>query len=175
MPPVARLHLITPNSTDHDVVRRADDALRAGAPWLQVRTKDATDRLRLALARRLVATATVYGSVCIIDDRVDVALAVGAHGVHVGADDLPVDIARTLLPTGAIVGATCRNPDDARRAVDAGATYLGVGPVFETTTKVGLPDPIGLSGLRAVATAVPVPVVAISGITPARVPMVLEA
>lgn len=175
MPPVARLHLITPDSTDPTVLARADEALGAGARWLQVRTKDATDRDRLAFARALVASVATHHATCVIDDRVDIALAAGAHGVHVGADDLPVGVARSLLPSDAIVGATCRNAEDARRAVDAGATYLGVGPVFETTTKVGLPDPIGLSGLRAVATAVDVPVIAISGITAARVPMVLEA
>jgi len=175
MPPVARLHLITPNRTDRSVVDRCEAALGAGARWLQVRAKDATDRASLAFATELVALSAEHDTVCVIDDRCDIALVVGAHGVHVGADDVPVAVARTLLGPRAIVGATCRNIEDARRAVDAGATYVGVGPVFETTTKVGLPEPIGLCGLLAVAQWCPVPVIAISGITVARVAMVLEA
>lgn len=175
MPPIARLHLITPNRTDRSVVDRSQHALDAGARWLQVRTKDATDRARLDLATELVACTAAHGAVALVDDRVDIALATRAHGVHVGADDLPVAIARALLGPKAIIGATCRNADDARAAFEAGASYVGVGPVFETTTKIGLPDPIGLSGLHAVASACPIPVIAISGITVARVPMVLEA
>ncbi len=175
MPPIARLHLITPNRTDRSVVDRTLAALEAGAPWVQVRTKDATDRDRLAVARELTLLCEARYATCVIDDRIDIAVATDAAGVHLGADDLPVEVARSILGHEAIVGATCRNPDDARRAVDAGASYVGVGPVFETLTKAGLPDPIGLSGLHAVAAASAVPVIAISGITPARVPMVLEA
>jgi thiamine-phosphate pyrophosphorylase len=175
MPPIARLHLITPNRTDRSLVDDTLRALEAGAPWVQVRTKDGTDRDRLALARELTLLCEARYATCVIDDRVDLAVAVDAGGVHLGADDLPVDVARSILGPEAIIGATCRNPDDARRAVDAGADYVGVGPVFETVTKVGLPDPIGLSGLHAVTAACEVPVIAISGITAARVPMVLEA
>ena len=82
---------------------------------------------------------------------------------------------RDRLGPDAIIGATCRDPEQARRALDDGASYLGVGPVYATTTKVGLPDPIGLAGLEAVAAAVDLPVIAISGITVARVAEVIEA
>ncbi len=96
-------------------------------------------------------------------------------GVHLGADDLPVALARRLLGPDAIIGATCRNAADARRAEADGASYLGVGPVYTTMTKVGLPDPIGLPGLADVCAETRLPVIAISGITLARVPEVLDA
>ena len=172
---IARLHLITPDATDASVLARTRAALAAGAPWVQVRTKRATDVARLALALDLAAACAAHGATCVVDDRVDVALAAGAAGVHVGAEDLPVAVARRLLGPAAIVGATCRDPEQARRARDDGASYLGVGPVYATTTKVGLPDPIGLAGLEAVARAVDLPVIAISGVTPGRVPEVLDA
>jgi thiamine-phosphate pyrophosphorylase len=167
------LHLITPDAVDASVPWRTQMALDAGAPWVQVRTKHATDRDRLTVAQSIRDACAEAGASCVIDDRTDVALAVRAGGVHVGADDLPVATVRAMLGPDAIVGATCRNADDARRAADDGASYLGVGPVFATTTKAGLPDPIGLAGLEAVVAAVQLPVIAISGITVDRVAQVL--
>jgi len=172
---IARLHLITPDALDASVLQRTRAALVAGAPWLQVRTKRASDRERLAFATAMRDLCAELGAACLIDDRVDVALAVRAIGVHVGADDLPAGTARKLLGSSAVVGVTCRNAEDARRALDDGATYLGVGPVYATSTKVGLPAPIGLAGLEAVAAAVDLPLIAISGITVERVHDVLEA
>ena len=93
-----------------------------------------------------------------------------------GADDLPVAAARRVLGPAAIVGATCRDPDSARAAVAAGASYLGVGPAFSTRTKAGLPAAIGPDGVAAVAAAVPdTPVIAIGGVTPERVPALRAA
>lgn len=176
--PVARLHLITTDVSATDasaVVARARLALDAGAPSIQVRSKSTNDTARLELARALVVECARTGATCLIDDRADIALAVGAAGVHVGADDLPVAVVRSLLGPDAIIGATCRDAEQARRAADAGASYLGVGPVYPTTTKAGLPDPIGLAGLSAVTNAVDLPVIAISGITVARVAEVMAA
>lgn len=175
MQSIARLQVITPDATDPSVLERTRLALAAGAPWVQVRSKTATDRARFALARSAVELCAARAATCVIDDRIDVALAAGADGVHLGADDLPVADARRLLGPHAVIGATCRDADDARRALDDGASYLGVGPVYATTTKVGLPDPIGPAGLAAVARAVDLPVIAISGITGARIHEVLDA
>jgi thiamine-phosphate pyrophosphorylase len=112
---------------------------------------------------------------CLINDRLHIALAVGADGGHVGADDLPVAAARRVLGDDAVLGATAREAVTAKRAVAEGATYLGVGPVYRSTTKHGLPDPIGPSGLAAVAAAVDVPVIAIGGVTVDTVPALLDA
>src|SRR5215468_9907151 len=148
--PLGRLHLVTDARRDPVPVVRA--ALSAGVPVVQVRVGGAvTDRDAYELARTVVALCREAGARCVVNDRVDVALAVGADGVHVGADDLPVGAARRILGPDAILGATARDPAGARAAVAAGATYLGVGPAFATRTKDGLPDPIGVSGVGAVA------------------------
>ena len=88
---------------------------------------------------------------CLVNDRLHVALAAGADGGHVGADDLPVAAARRVLGPAAVLGATCRTAAEARAAAAAGATYLGVGPAFATSTKDGLPAPLGPAGVAAVA------------------------
>jgi len=150
------------------VVHATQAALAAGAPLVQVRCKEVTDRDRYHHSSRLQRLCREAGAVCLVNDRVDLALAVGADGVHVGDDDLPVAVARRLLGWG-MVGATCRDADSARRAVDGGATYLGVGPAYTTATKAGLPPPLGPRGIEAVASAVDVPVIAIAGVTAQRV------
>ena len=155
-----------------DAVRAA---LEAGADWVQVRTKSGTDRERLAHIRTIADACDATDATCVVNDRADLARAGITDGVHVGLDDLPVPDVRRLLPRPFVVGATARNADQARRAEREGADYLGVGPVWITTTKTGLPDPLGLEGLAAVVGAVGIPVLAIGGITPARVADVLAA
>jgi thiamine-phosphate pyrophosphorylase len=158
-----RLHIVTDSL---DVVRAA---VGHGPVAIQVRVKT-SDRLAYELTVAALALCRAAGAICLVDDRVGVALAAGADGVHVGAEDLPVDAVRRLLGPSAIVGATCRNPAAARAAVAAGAGYLGVGPAFATSSKAGLPPPIGAAGIGAVVDAVPgTPVIAIGGITAARV------
>jgi thiamine-phosphate pyrophosphorylase len=144
-------------------------ALRAGFDVIQVRPEDhVTDREAYELTVRVLAMCRELGRTCLVNDRLHIALAAGADGGHVGADDLPVAAARRILGPDAILGATARDPQAARRAVADGASYLGVGPAFATTTKSGLPDAIGSAGIRAVAQAVSVPVVAIGGVTADR-------
>ena len=175
MSDIPKLHVVTPPGVDDAALAVTIELLRAGAPLVQVRTKGADDRTRWQRACAIREAATSAGATCLVNDRIDIALAAEADGVHVGAEDLPADVARRLLGPAAIVGTTCRNADDARRAADAGASYLGVGPVHATTTKVGLPDPIGPRGVEAIAAAVDVPVIAISGVTAENTPAVLDA
>ncbi|MET3427262.1 thiamine-phosphate pyrophosphorylase [Actinoplanes tereljensis] len=157
-----RLHIITDSL---DVVR---GALGHGPVAIQVRVKTG-DRDAYQLTVAALELCRAAGALCLVDDRVGVAIATGADGVHVGAEDLPVAAARRVLGPAAILGATCRDPASARAAVADGASYLGVGPVFATTTKAGLPPPIGPAGLAAVVDAVPgTPVIAIAGITAAN-------
>lgn len=174
--PVPRLHVVTgtrPGGRDLSGV--LDATLEAGAPCVQLRAKQGPDRDLLALAREVVARCHAAGAICIVNDRVDLALASDADGVHLGADDLPVAAARALAGDRLLVGGTARDPSTARRLVAEGADYLGVGPVYATTTKDDLPPPFGPAGLAPVAAAVDVPVIAISGITADRVPEVLAA
>jgi thiamine-phosphate pyrophosphorylase len=164
VPPIGRLHLVT------DSLSVVAVALAAGAGTIQVRVPDsATDRDCYDLAARVLDLCRAAGALCLVNDRLHIALAVGADGGHVGADDLPVAAARRILGPAAVLGATARDPDTARRAVADGASYLGVGPAYATSTKDGLPDPIGPAGVAAVARAVNVPVIAIGGVTVDRV------
>jgi thiamine-phosphate pyrophosphorylase len=175
--PLGRLHIITDTRPGRDALSVAAAALSAGAPVIQVRLgDDATDRQAYDFAGRVRALCDRYRATCLVNDRLHIALAVGADGAHVGADDLPVDAARRVLGPQAVLGATARDPDTARAAVAAGASYLGVGPAFATTTKQGLPDALGPVGIGAVATAVPdTPVVAIGAVTAVRVVPLLAA
>ena len=102
-------------------------------------------------------------------------MAAAADGVHVGADDLPVAAVRCVAGDGLLVGGTARDAETARRLVAEGADYLGVGPCYATTSKTGLPEPGGAARIRAVADAVSIPVIAISGVTTDRVPELLDA
>lgn len=141
------------------------DLARAGVDGFQVRAKEGTDREVLALTELVIGAVRPFAATVVVDDRLDVALAAGADGVHLGADDLPVAAARRLAPD-LVVGATCRSRADVERAAAAGATYAGLGPVWATTSKAGLPDPLGPSALTAAAGLLPL--VAIGGVTAAR-------
>ncbi|WP_100446595.1 thiamine phosphate synthase [Glycomyces xiaoerkulensis] len=163
-----RLHVITDTRDGADPIAVAAAALEAGARLIQVRPEDHySDRAAFDLAASLAERCDEHGARCLVNDRVHIAQAVGADGVHLGDDDLPVDIVRRLLPA-AVIGGTCREPEAARAARRAGADYLGVGPVYDTGTKNGLPPAIGLDGLAAVCAAVELPVIAIGGIDAER-------
>jgi thiamine-phosphate pyrophosphorylase len=178
VPSLGRLHLITDTRPGRDplAVVRAAVAVARAELVVQVRvTDDVTDREAYDLARRVVTLCAPYGAACLVNDRLHVALAVGAAGGHVGAEDLPVGAARRVLGSTAVLGATAREPGAAAEAVAAGASYLGVGPCHATSTKSGLPAPIGPDGVRAVVEAVDVPVIAIGGVTAASVPALRAA
>ncbi|MEV4619355.1 thiamine phosphate synthase [Asanoa sp. NPDC049573] len=172
---IGRLHVVTDAAGGRPALDAVRAALNAGAPVVQVRTKTGSDRARLAFAREVVGLCRAAGARCVVNDRVDLALAARADGTHVGADDLPVEVVRRIAGPAHLVGGTARDPDRAAALVAAGADYLGVGPAFATATKDGLPDPIGPEGVAAVAAAVAVPVIAIGGVTAARVPALRAA
>ncbi len=172
---IGRLHVITDTRPGRDPLVVVDAALRAGAPVVQVRNKDLTDRALYELTCRVLDRCAAYGATCLVDDRVDVAEAAGAAGVHVGEHDLPVSCVRRLLGADGVLGATARDPETGRAHEAAGATYLGVGPAYATTTKTGLPPPLGPAGVGRVAAAVGIPVIAVAGLTAARVPELLAA
>jgi thiamine-phosphate pyrophosphorylase len=139
-------------------------ALRAGAPAIQLRHKDAGSGELLGLAQELLPPIRAANALLFINDRVDVALAAGADGVHLGPDDMPVAAARRIAPS-LLIGYSTDDPGAARRAEHDGASYIGCGAVFGTTTKPGLADErIGLDRLREVVRAVSIPVVGIGGI-----------
>ena len=160
-----------------DVVR---EALASGAPTIQLRLKSASARELLEAAQTLMPIVRSAGALFIVNDRLDVALAAGADGVHLGPDDPPVkDVrrvadARSGVADTFIVGYSTDTRDEAARAEAEGADYLGVGAVYATANKSDAGDVIGLKGLRRVVKAVSIPVVAIGGITPERAPAVAK-
>jgi len=152
-----------------------EQAIIGGVTAVQYRDKSGTQRERLERATRLRELVAEYGVPLIINDHVDVALATGAAGVHVGQDDIPADVVRQLVGDEMTVGVTVRDVAQARRAEHSKADYLGFGPMFPTRTKHD-PAPIaGMNKLRSVVNSVGIPVVAIGGITDETAGRILSA
>lgn len=146
----------------------------AGVRVLQLRMKDAPAALMLAVLDE-VRLHRPPGTLLIVNDRLDVALAGGADGVHLGQDDLPLRAARRCCPQGFLIGVSTHNEAQAAAALAEGADYLGFGPIFATASKRN-PDPVvGVERLRAVCASTRVPVVAIGGVTLERVPELVAA
>lgn len=159
------LYFITDSSgfSEEEFLYRVKEALEGGATLLQLREKDKTTREYIALAQKVHGITKKYGVPLIIDDRVDVALAVGAEGVHLGQSDMPVCAARKILGENYIVGATAKTVPQATEAYGQGADYLGVGAIYPTTTKVKTVL-TSTETLFAICRAVPIPVNAIGGL-----------
>lgn len=150
------------------VVEVVASALGAGAPAIQLRAKADTSRELYEAGRELLPLTREAGALLFVNDRLDVALALGADGVHVGPEDVPVGPIRAAAPEGFLVGTSTDEPDEARRLVADGADYIGCGTVYETETKPAAGDVIGLARLDRVAAAVDVPVVGIGGVSVER-------
>lgn len=161
-----KLYLVTdPDSCGpRGVAPTVRAALRGGVTLVQLRDKQASTRTLLELARTLLEICADFEVPLIINDRVDVALAAGAHGVHVGAEDMPVAEVRRLLGPGAIVGVSVRSIEDALRAAQQGADYVAANGVWSTPTKTDFGAPLGLESLRELARGSELPVVAIGGV-----------
>ena len=159
------LYFITDSTgfSEEEFLRRIEAALRGSVTLLQLREKDKTTRKYLDLARKVHALTKRYGVPLIIDDRLDIALAIGAEGVHLGQSDLPIDLARQLLGPDRIIGATAKTVPQALEAYQQGADYLGVGAIYPTTTKVKTVL-TSTDTLRDICAAVPIPVNAIGGL-----------
>ncbi len=149
----------------------AEMALRAGIRVIQFREKKMSVKSMFETAKRLRKLTEDYGATFIVNDRVDLALAVDADGIHVGQEDLPVEVVREIFD--GIVGVSAHTVEEAKRA-EKYADYLGVGPVFATKTKKDAKEPIGVEGLKKIVEAVRVPVVAIGGINRKNIERVLK-
>lgn len=162
-------------SRGRSVLETVAGALAGGCRAIQLRGKDWPGRRLYEAGRALRQPTREAGALLFVDDRLDVALAVEADGVHLGQDDLPLAAARSLAPRPFLIGVSAATPEEARDAEHAGADYLGVGSVFATATKADAGSPIGTAGLGAVARATRLPVVGIGGITAANAPQVIAA
>lgn len=146
-----------------------------GTRLVQLRAKGLTTREWLDWAAPLVSAFNEAGAMVVINDRPDIALATGAQGVHLGQQDMPVRDARMILGMDSIIGVSTHNPEEACAAEIGGADYVGFGPVFSTGTKKDASPVQGLERLHEVFRATAIPVVAIGGITPDRLPEVIAA
>lgn len=151
------------NYSENEFLYRVEQALLGGVTLLQLREKEKSTREYIELAEKVHSITQKYSVPLIIDDRVDVALAVNAEGVHLGQSDMPVSIARRILGDDFIVGATSKTVPQAVKAFEQGADYLGVGAIYPTTTKVKT-ILTSTETLGAICNAVTIPVNAIGGL-----------
>ena len=159
------LYFITDSTglSEEEFLHRTEEALQGGVTLLQLREKNRTTREYLSLAEKVHELTRRYGVPLLIDDRLDVAMAMDAEGVHLGQSDLPIRMARRILGPDKIVGATAKTVPQATEAYEQGADYLGVGAIYPTTTKVKTVL-TSTDTLRDICKAVPIPVNAIGGL-----------
>ena len=158
-----------------DVLQMISDAVAGGATIIQMRTKkrDTWEFLEVVMkAAELLRSRKVP---LIINDRVDIALACDADGVHLGQTDMPLPYARKILGKKKIIGISVNTLDEARAAEKEGADYLGVGPIFQTSSKIDLPPVLGLEGIGTIREKTKVPILAIGGINVANIADVISA
>ena len=151
------------NCDEQEFLFRVEEALKGGVTIIQLREKKKTTREYIELAKKVHIITQKYNVPLIIDDRVDVALAAEAEGVHVGQSDMPVYMARKLMGKSKIVGATAKTVAQAKQAFEQGADYLGVGAIYPTTTKVNTVI-TSTTTLKDICNSVAIPVNAIGGL-----------
>lgn len=166
MPVDYSLYLVTDRSIlkGRDLFAAVEEAIKGGATLVQLREKDVSSLDFYNIALRMRQITHECNVPLIINDRLDIALAVDADGLHVGHEDLPVEVARRLLGSGKILGYSVTSAEEARHGEKSGADYLGAGPVFPTGSKSDAADPIGTETLAVIRKAVSIPVVAIGGV-----------
>lgn len=159
------LYFITDSTgfTEEEFLCRAKEALKGGVTLIQIREKEKSTREYIQLAVKLHSLTQRYNVPLIVDDRIDVAMAVDAEGVHLGQSDMPIDTARRILGKDKIIGATAKTVEQATEAYKNGTDYLGVGAIYPTTTKVKTVL-TSVDTLKEICKAVPVPVNAIGGL-----------
>jgi thiamine-phosphate pyrophosphorylase len=158
-----------------ELAQRILAAVGAGVDLIQIREKDLSTRDVMALTGWAVEAARGTPTRIVVNDRLDVALALGAAGVHLGTQSIPAKAARRIVPKGFLVGVSCHSLQEAEAANTAGADYIVFGPVFETASKLQYGPPLGLAKLREAAAGASIPVLALGGITLERVKSCLDA
>jgi thiamine-phosphate pyrophosphorylase len=167
--------IIDPDQTRRDAVELVRQIVKGGATALQLRAKSGTDRERLALATQLASITQPSGVLFIMNDRVDLALASGADGVHLGVDDLSIEAAREIAWHSFVIGYSPESDEQATTARARGANYLGVGPVYGTRSKGDAGPAIGIETIRRRTVMSHLPVAGIGGIAPGNAAAVIES
>lgn len=163
-----------PDQTSRDLIEVVEIALANGVTAIQLRSKTLTDRETLTCAKAIVERCRAAGAMSIINDRLDIALAAGADGIHLGVDDLPLADARRLAAS-LVIGYSPESDEQASAAAASGADYLGVGPVFGTVSKADAGAAIGLATVERRAILAGLPVIGIGGITATTAHSVVDA
>lgn len=160
-----RLYLVTDSTglSEEQFLNKVEGALKGGVTFLQIREKEKSTREYIELADKVHRISLKYQVPLMVDDRVDVALAIDAEGVHLGQSDMQIDIARKILGKEKVIGATTKTVAQAKKAYEQGADYLGVGAIYPTTTKVKTVI-TSVDTLRDICNEVPIPVNAIGGL-----------
>ncbi len=157
------------SSKGKDLVWIVEEAVKGGATVVQLRAKSISTREFLDISMKIHSFLKKKRVPLIINDRIDIALALDADGVHLGQKDMPLQIARKILGKEKIIGISVNNIEEAMEAENNGADYLGVGPVFPTTTKPDVRAPLGIEGLRKIREKIKIPIIAIGGINKSNV------
>ncbi len=167
--------VLEPSTPTDELIALVEASLDGGVDVVQLREKSLTDREMLERASRLRHLTDLFGAKLIVNDRIDVALAAAADGVHLGVDDLPLASAFEIAPIGFEIGYSPEDQHQVHAAQTAGATYLGLGPIHVTTSKTDAGDPIGVAGFEFRAAGSKLPAIAIGGIQPADVAQLLTS
>lgn len=170
-----RLYLVTNRYQDslENFLEKIETACRSGVTIIQLREKNLTTNQYYQLAKQVKEITDAYQVPLIIDDRLDVCLAVDAAGLHIGDDELPVSVARQVLGPDKILGVTAKTVKRALEAEESGADYLGTGAIFPTTTKENAPITL-ISTLKTICQRVAIPVVAIGGLTSENIDQLID-
>ena len=170
-----RLYLVTNRYQDsvESFLKKVETACRSGVTIVQLREKNLTTNQYYQLAKEVKEITDAYQVPLIIDDRLDVCLAVDAAGLHIGDDELPVSVARQVLGPEKILGVTAKTVERALEAEESGADYLGTGAIFPTTTKENAPITL-ISTLKTICQRVAIPVVAIGGLTSENIDQLID-
>jgi thiamine-phosphate pyrophosphorylase len=173
---IGRFHVLTDTDLQNcfSHVELAELAISGGADTIQFRQKTGETIQMIRVAEQIQALCKRAGVTFIINDRVDVAIASRADGVHLGQDDFPIALARKLLGEGAVIGGSAGNMEEARKCFLEGADYIGFGPVFPTSSKENAGPVSGLDLLKQVVEEIPLPIIAIGGINKDNTPLVKE-
>ena len=177
MKKVGKLHVITDTLLQmrFSHVELTEMAIAGGADIIQFRSKSGSTREMINAATQMKILCSRAGVPLIINDRVDIALAVGADGVHLGQDDFPIPVARKLLGPDAIIGGSAGDMEEAEKCLAEGADYIGVGPVYDTKSKTDAGEAMGIENLRIIAEKISLPIIAIGGITVSDMDELLNA
>ena len=177
MKQIGKLHILTDtvlqSRFSHMEITRF--AIAGGADTIQYRQKSGSTREMIEIARNMKRLCSEAGVTFIVNDRLDVAIAAEADGVHLGQDDFPIPMARELLGEGRIIGGSAATLDEARKCLSEGADYVGFGPVYPTSSKDDAGPVSGIDILKQVVEIIPLPIIAIGGVGAENIPEVMRA